>query len=52
MNKIILLLATFILCLNGHMQAQSARKVVILHTNDMHSRLDGFSPSLEYTPGL
>lgn len=30
--------------------SQDIRKIVILHTNDMHSRLDGFSPSSEYTP--
>ena len=27
------------------------RKLVILHTNDLHSRLDGFAPSSAYTPG-
>jgi len=27
-----------------------AQKITILHTNDMHSRLMGFSPSSEYTP--
>ena len=31
--------------------AQSGTKLVILHTNDMHSRLDGFAPSIQYTPG-
>lgn len=30
--------------------AQSAGKIVILHTNDLHSRLEGFSPETEYTP--
>ena len=29
---------------------QSGNRIVILHTNDLHSRLDGFSPSLNYTP--
>ncbi|HUS86221.1 MAG TPA: bifunctional UDP-sugar hydrolase/5'-nucleotidase [Bacteroidales bacterium] len=31
--------------------AQYGTKLVILHTNDMHSRLDGFAPSINYTPG-
>ncbi|PLX06295.1 MAG: hypothetical protein C0596_17640 [Marinilabiliales bacterium] len=25
-------------------------KLIILHTNDLHSNLTGFSPELEYTP--
>lgn len=31
-------------------QFASAQDIVILHTNDLHSRLNGFSPESEYTP--
>ena len=30
--------------------AQSQGKIVILHTNDLHSHLEGFSPESQYTP--
>lgn len=30
--------------------AQEEKKIIILHTNDLHSRLNGFSPESEYTP--
>jgi len=30
--------------------AQEEKKIVILHTNDLHSRLNGFSPESEYSP--
>lgn len=30
--------------------SQEAVKLVILHTNDLHSRLDGYAPSSEYSP--
>ena len=43
------MLVVFVLSISGAF-SQSAKKIVILHTNDMHSRLDGFSPSLEYSP--
>ncbi len=46
MKKHLLLLVT-ILFLGSFTQAQ---KLTILHTNDMHSRLMGFSPTSEYTP--
>ena len=29
---------------------QSERKITILHTNDLHSRLSGYAPEAEYTP--
>ena len=32
------------------LSAQEAKRLVILHTNDIHSRLDGYSPSSEYSP--
>ncbi|MCF6242716.1 MAG: bifunctional metallophosphatase/5'-nucleotidase [Bacteroidales bacterium] len=31
-------------------QSTFAQKLVILHTNDMHSKLTGFGPELAYTP--
>ncbi len=30
--------------------AQNAKKITILHTNDLHSHLTGFAPEQEYTP--
>lgn len=30
--------------------AQETDKLVILHTNDLHSRLEGYAPTSEYTP--
>lgn len=30
--------------------SQETGKLVILHTNDLHSRLDGYAPSSEYSP--
>ncbi len=52
--KIYRFLPILIFCglLNHGASAQSAaeKKLVILHTNDMHSRLNGFSSEVEYTP--
>ncbi len=30
--------------------AQTGKRITIIHTNDMHSRLTGYSPELSYTP--
>jgi len=30
--------------------AQAEKKIIILHTNDLHSRLEGYAPEAEYTP--
>jgi 5'-nucleotidase len=30
--------------------AQTGKKITIIHTNDMHSRLTGFAPELAYSP--
>jgi len=30
--------------------AQDEKKIVILHTNDLHSRLNGYAPESEYSP--
>lgn len=44
--KLIPLLLLFFLCAKG----QGERKLVILHTNDLHSRLNGFAPESLYSP--
>jgi 5'-nucleotidase/UDP-sugar diphosphatase len=31
-------------------QPATDKKLIILHTNDLHSRLNGYSPEVEYTP--
>ncbi len=36
----------------GSLQGQAERKIVILHTNDLHSRLNGFTPEADYTPEI
>lgn len=30
--------------------AQEERKIILIHTNDLHSRLNGFAPEAEYSP--
>ncbi len=30
--------------------SQENRKIIILHSNDLHSRIDGFAPSSDYSP--
>lgn len=32
------------------MSAQTEKRIIILHTNDLHSRLIGYSPESDYTP--
>ena len=34
----------------SYAQPESPKKLIILHTNDLHSRLNGFSPEVEYSP--
>src|SRR5512133_1136213 len=48
MKNVLILL----ICLLSYFQidAQTERKITILHTNDLHSRLIGFSPESAYTP--
>ena len=43
----ILLLGSVILSPVG---AQTGKKITIIHTNDMHSRLTGYAPELAYSP--
>lgn len=45
-----LLLSLLFLSITGLMSGQTEKKIVILHTNDLHSRLNGFTPEAEYTP--
>ena len=32
------------------LSAQTEKKITILHTNDLHSRLIGYAPESAYTP--
>lgn len=45
-----MLLLSGILFYNAIAQPALDKKLVILHTNDLHSRLNGFSPENEYSP--
>ncbi|MBN2348796.1 MAG: bifunctional metallophosphatase/5'-nucleotidase [Bacteroidales bacterium] len=47
MKNIFLFLLLFLLTVTVYSQE---KKLVILHTNDMHSKLNGFAPEAEYTP--
>jgi 5'-nucleotidase/UDP-sugar diphosphatase len=48
MKKVLLVILFLILAINLH--GQPAGKLVILHTNDLHSRLTGYAPESAYTP--
>lgn len=52
MRKYLFLL--FVCCLINYTESIAQpiepKKLIILHTNDLHSRLNGFSPEMEYTP--
>jgi len=45
-NLLFILLFVYLLPLT----AQTGRKITIIHTNDLHSRLTGFAPESEYSP--
>jgi 5'-nucleotidase / UDP-sugar diphosphatase len=50
-KKIFLYIALFIsLYAQTYAQQVYTKKLIILHTNDLHSRLNGFSPEMDYTP--
>jgi 5'-nucleotidase len=49
MRKIFVLTILISVSLFSFSQGKSG-KLIILHTNDLHSNLTGFSPELEYTP--
>ncbi len=46
-NSILFILAFL---LSVPLYSQSGKKIVILHTNDLHSRLTGYAPESDYTP--
>jgi len=48
MKRLLLYLLFFALAVN--ISGQAEKKIVILHTNDLHSRLNGFTPEAEYSP--
>lgn len=35
---------------SAYPQQESPKRLIILHTNDLHSRLNGFSPEVDYSP--
>lgn len=47
-------ISIFFLCLLTFLllpvSAQTEKKIIILHTNDLHSRLTGFAPESDYSP--
>ncbi|MCB8994625.1 MAG: bifunctional metallophosphatase/5'-nucleotidase [Bacteroidales bacterium] len=50
-RKIILLVFVSALSyLAGFSQNNTSKKLIILHTNDLHSRLNGYAPEMDYTP--
>ncbi|MCB9013399.1 MAG: bifunctional metallophosphatase/5'-nucleotidase [Bacteroidales bacterium] len=50
-RKIILLVFVSALSyLAGFSQNNASKKLIILHTNDLHSRLNGYAPEMDYTP--
>ncbi len=49
--KRIFIVLLLLMSLSGvQSQAQDQKRIIILHTNDLHSRLTGFAPESSYTP--
>lgn len=48
MKKIVIIF--LLLRMVSAMSAQQEKKIVILHTNDLHSRLAGYAPESDYSP--
>jgi len=48
MNRMLLFILFFYCTVQ--VTAQTGQKIVIIHTNDLHSRLTGFAPELDYSP--
>ncbi|MBN2275066.1 MAG: bifunctional metallophosphatase/5'-nucleotidase [Bacteroidales bacterium] len=46
----VIFLLIFSFCISSPSQQGGPLRLVILHTNDLHSRLNGFSPESEYSP--
>ena len=47
MQKILL---SLLVCLLVFQNMATAQDIILLHTNDLHSKLNGYSPEMEYTP--
>ena len=47
MRNVILIFLSFVLI---QLSAQNEKEIILLHTNDMHSRLLPFAPNADYTP--
>jgi len=47
-----ILFSSLLLSIIMTVSAQEEKKIIILHTNDLHSRLNGFSPESEYSPSI
>lgn len=48
MKKILLFILLIVIF--SQVFAQTEKKITILHTNDLHSRLMGFAPESDYSP--
>src|ERR1035437_169890 len=48
MKKSLLFILSFLMMFR--LGAQTEKKITILHTNDLHSRLTGFAPESDYSP--
>ncbi len=48
MKKTLVIIFAFLIVIP--LTGQTEKKITILHTNDLHSRLNGFAPEAEYTP--
>lgn len=48
MKKFLMMLLSAVAAIT--VAAQPGKKITIIHTNDLHSRLAGYSPELSYTP--
>jgi 5'-nucleotidase/UDP-sugar diphosphatase len=46
--RVVLALCLLVLCLS--INAQDSKRLIILHTNDFHSHLQGYAPESAYTP--
>jgi len=45
-----ILFSSLLLSVFMTVSAQEEKKIILLHTNDLHSRLNGFAPESEYSP--
>jgi 5'-nucleotidase/UDP-sugar diphosphatase len=46
------IIAIFLLVISQSIYSQEGKRLIILHTNDFHSHLQGFAPESAYTPGV